>query len=306
IRGIGVRAERDLYACGITSYAQIADWTADDVEAANADLGEEGRVQRENWIEQARILANGEETSFARRSRLESLGTPTAATPLPIPAFEAPPESLPASPSEPVPAEIADEGPSLDDQIATIAPLGELDEAEAVEVTDDVVTDTAEAGETDNGLAGAFGVGGVAATAAASVIDRSDTSEPVEEPQAAVEPPPPAPSPAGAPPEQTAPVSADLRSVRSSALRSTSRDGTAADDLKRIRGIGVLIERRLNAMGVTRYAEIANWTTSDIDYYSSAFDFRGRIERERWVEQARILESGGSTEFSSRIDRGEF
>ena len=34
-------------------------------------------------------------------------------------------------------------------------------------------------------------------------------------------------------------------------------------------------------------------------------DFKGRIERENWVEQARILAAGGQTEFSRRVDRGE-
>jgi predicted flap endonuclease-1-like 5' DNA nuclease len=78
------------------------------------------------------------------------------------------------------------------------------------------------------------------------------------------------------------------------------------DDLKRIRGIGVLIEKRLNAMGVTRYEHIANWTSGDIDRVSQVLEFGGRIEREAWVEQARILSSGGQTEFSRRVDRGEF
>lgn len=78
------------------------------------------------------------------------------------------------------------------------------------------------------------------------------------------------------------------------------------DDLKRIRGIGVLIEKKLNSMGVTRYEQIAKWTSTDIDRVSHVLDFRGRIERENWVEQARILASGGQTEFSRRADRGEF
>lgn len=91
-----------------------------------------------------------------------------------------------------------------------------------------------------------------------------------------------------------------LRSVKSETLRSP-----ATDDLKRIRGIGVLIEKRLNAAGVTRYDQIANWTVGDIDRISQNLDFKGRIERENWVEQARILSSGGQTEFSRRVDRGE-
>jgi predicted flap endonuclease-1-like 5' DNA nuclease len=86
----------------------------------------------------------------------------------------------------------------------------------------------------------------------------------------------------------------------SKVLRSAPRE-----DLKRIRGIGVLIENRLNAMGVVAYEQIANWTAADIDRVSQSLDFKGRIERENWVEQARILASGGATEFSRRVDRGE-
>ena len=74
-------------------------------------------------------------------------------------------------------------------------------------------------------------------------------------------------------------------------------------DLKRIRGVGVSIEKRLHAMGITSYEHIANWTASDIDRISQSLDFKGRIERENWVEQARILAAGGQTEFSRRFDR---
>lgn len=77
------------------------------------------------------------------------------------------------------------------------------------------------------------------------------------------------------------------------------------DDLKRIRGVGVLIEKRLNAIGITRYDQIANWTSGEIDRVSQVLEFKGRIEREGWVEQARILLNGGQTEFSRRVDRGE-
>jgi predicted flap endonuclease-1-like 5' DNA nuclease len=108
-----------------------------------------------------------------------------------------------------------------------------------------------------------------------------------------------------------------LRSVRSQAFQgadavdggarlATTRVRSAAlDDLKRIRGIGVLIEKKLNSMGVVSYETIANWSAADIDRVSQSLDFKGRIERENWVEQARILASGGATEFSRRVDRGE-
>jgi predicted flap endonuclease-1-like 5' DNA nuclease len=110
-----------------------------------------------------------------------------------------------------------------------------------------------------------------------------------------------------------------LRSVRSEAYQGAAQGsvvtarigpakglrGAAVDDLKRIRGIGVLIEKKLNQMGFVAYEQIANWTAEDIDRISQSLDFKGRIERENWVEQARILASGGTTEFSRRVDRGE-
>jgi predicted flap endonuclease-1-like 5' DNA nuclease len=89
------------------------------------------------------------------------------------------------------------------------------------------------------------------------------------------------------------------------ATTSGTKPSGPADDLKRIRGIGVLIEKRLNGVGITRYEHIANFSNSDIDRISQMLEFKGRIERESWVEQARILASGGQTEFSRRVDRGE-
>ena len=92
------------------------------------------------------------------------------------------------------------------------------------------------------------------------------------------------------------------------ALRGAARRGGGAraapvaevDDLKRIRGIGVLIEKKLNSLGVTHYEQVANWTGADIERISNILDFKGRIERENWIEQARILATGGQTEFSRR------
>ncbi|HJU32299.1 MAG TPA: cell envelope biogenesis protein TolA, partial [Hyphomicrobiaceae bacterium] len=101
-----------------------------------------------------------------------------------------------------------------------------------------------------------------------------------------------------------------LRSVRSAAYHGATpltpaQHPAQFEDLKRIRGIGVLIERRLNQLGVVSYEQIANWTADEIARVSQSLDFKGRIERENWVEQARILASGGATEFSRRVDRGE-
>jgi len=101
--------------------------------------------------------------------------------------------------------------------------------------------------------------------------------------------------------EPVAPSSTDRHRV--GGLAEAIRERTSADDLKRIRGIGVLTEKRLNALGTTTYRHIADWTPEDVDRISKALDFKGRIQRENWVEQARILSAGGDTEFSRRLDR---
>ena len=61
------------------------------------------------------------------------------------------------------------------------------------------------------------------------------------------------------------------------------------DDLKRIKGIGPAIEARLNKMDITSFAQIAAWSQSDIDTISQSLSFKGRIERENWIEQAGTL-----------------
>ena len=95
-----------------------------------------------------------------------------------------------------------------------------------------------------------------------------------------------------------------FRSVRSEALLGRAAAGPQRmDDLKQIRGISALIEDRLNMMGYTSYAQIAAWSQADIDRVSQQLDFRGRIERENWIEQARILARGGQNEFSRHQDR---
>ncbi len=80
---------------------------------------------------------------------------------------------------------------------------------------------------------------------------------------------------------------------------------TGPDDLKLIRGIGRKNEGQLNAVGVTRFAQIAAWTSKDEQTWGEKLDFPGRIEREEWVSQAKKLASGTSTYFSRRVKSGK-
>ncbi|MFK7993088.1 MAG: hypothetical protein AB8B87_03060 [Granulosicoccus sp.] len=62
------------------------------------------------------------------------------------------------------------------------------------------------------------------------------------------------------------------------------------DDLKLIKGIGPVMERTLNELGVTTFRQLADFTQLDIDKVSEAIGaFPGRIERDDWVGKAKLF-----------------
>jgi predicted flap endonuclease-1-like 5' DNA nuclease len=368
IRGIDAGTAARLKGLGIVRYDQIAGWTRADVERIAPALGQKGRIARENWIEQAQILAKGGQTFFsARRARGE------AGTAAPTPDEGAPPAG-PAAPaaelprpmsrvgvaavviappagSQPAPAvseraafaqggqatPIRPAEPSTQDNLRRIGGItAEIERAlngRGVSRYSEIAQWSPAAVERldkDLGLAGRisrenwieqaqilsrggdtrfsreFDRGGEAPAAAPPrPIKLPDAIREHEAAQAA--------APTARPDLST------LRSVRSEAYQDTSEPGPEAarraaslrrvvrtsqtNDLKRIKGIGVLIEKKLNSLGVSTYEDIANWTSEDIERISQSLDFKGRIQRENWVEQARILAAGGETEFSRRADR---
>lgn len=80
----------------------------------------------------------------------------------------------------------------------------------------------------------------------------------------------------------------------------TAPRGGSADDLKLISGVGPKLEKVLHDLGVYHYAQIADWTGENIFWVDEKLKFRGRIEREGWIEQAKTLAAGGETAFSKR------
>lgn len=77
------------------------------------------------------------------------------------------------------------------------------------------------------------------------------------------------------------------------------------DDLKRIRGIGKQNEGRLHGLGIWHFDQIAGWSADEVKWVGGYLAFPGRIEREEWVSQAKVLATGGDTEFSKRADAGK-
>jgi small subunit ribosomal protein S2 len=66
-----------------------------------------------------------------------------------------------------------------------------------------------------------------------------------------------------------------------------------ADDLKKITGVGPVLERKLNALGITRFDQIAAFTPEDLAKVDELLNFKGRAERDDWVGQARGLAGAG-------------
>ena len=85
---------------------------------------------------------------------------------------------------------------------------------------------------------------------------------------------------------------ADAVGARPPALAAPSG---AADDLKRINGIGPANEAKLNALGIYHYDQIAAWDDAQARWVGAYLAFPGRIEREDWVAQARALAGSKAT-----------
>jgi len=75
---------------------------------------------------------------------------------------------------------------------------------------------------------------------------------------------------------------------------------SGSDDLKKISGVGPALEKKLHAADVTSFAQIAAWSAEDVMRMDDVLSFKGRITRDDWIAQAKILAAGGETEFSKR------
>ncbi len=75
---------------------------------------------------------------------------------------------------------------------------------------------------------------------------------------------------------------------------ATARGGRA-DDLKIIKGIGPSLEKLCHSLGYYHFDQIAKWTPEEIAWVDDNLEgFKGRVTRDEWVSQARILAAGGT------------
>jgi len=147
-----------------------------------------------------------------------------------------------------------------------------------------------------------FGSAPKAAVAAAAPVAAAAVAAPRVTPPAP--PPPPAPKPAPVAAPVAAPKKAAPPKKRVSKPKPAPKP-RAKDDLKRVKGIGRQNEARLNAVGITTFAQIAAWSKKEQAEMGDRLAFPGRIEREEWVKQAAVLAKGGETKFSKRVAKGD-
>ncbi|MBV7409448.1 NADH-quinone oxidoreductase subunit E [Maritimibacter sp. DP1N21-5] len=83
------------------------------------------------------------------------------------------------------------------------------------------------------------------------------------------------------------------------------REGKA-DDLKAIKGVGPKLETMLHGMGFYHFDQIAAWSADELAWVDQNLEgFKGRASRDNWTEQAKTLASGGETEFSKKVKKGD-
>lgn len=77
-----------------------------------------------------------------------------------------------------------------------------------------------------------------------------------------------------------------------------------ADELTRMKGVGPKVAMMLNGMGVTRYDQIASWTDADVARIDAQLGaFKGRVTRDQWVEQARLLAAGDKAGYEAKFGK---
>lgn len=105
--------------------------------------------------------------------------------------------------------------------------------------------------------------------------------------------------------------SAKPKAARSAAVlglvRLTApRDGVP-DDLQEIEGIGPALEKLVNSLGFYHFDQIAAWSEADVALVDAEMKtFKGRIARDKWVEQARIIVSEGLEAFRERARANDY
>jgi small subunit ribosomal protein S2 len=82
---------------------------------------------------------------------------------------------------------------------------------------------------------------------------------------------------------------AEKKAEKKAGFEGLKKPDGEPDDLKEITGVGPVMEKKLNDFGIYHYRQIAGLKKAEIAEIDEALNFKGRIERDEWVKQAKAL-----------------
>jgi NADH-quinone oxidoreductase subunit E len=115
----------------------------------------------------------------------------------------------------------------------------------------------------------------------------------------------PAPAPAAVQPLLASEPAAETAAVQPKGLAAAR--GGKADDLKTIEGIGPVLEKLCHDLGIFHFDQIAAWGPAEVAWMDGNLKgFKGRVTRDRWVAQARIICTDGIEAFRIRARTNDY
>ena len=261
IAGVGPTMANDLKGLGIVSFKQLSELSDDEAENVNQQTGFPGRVEREEWREQAVELMAGKppRAKVDREQRAAAAPDPDV-EPAPVPAPAAPDDlSL-----------ISGVGPAIAKNlnefgITTYKQVLALSDEDAERVNDFV------------GFPGRVQREEWREQAAELMAGKPPRAKLDQEAKAAKPKPKKLPAPA--------PKAAEAAEAAPGKIAPPS----AKDDLTKIKGIGPALQRELQNMGFHTYLQLSELNPEQIAEVNTQIGFPGRVERENWIGQAREL-----------------
>ena len=134
---------------------------------------------------------------------------------------------------------------------------------------------------------------------------------PVETPEAASAPKPAAAKPAIKPVARPAvkPATGAVAAPKSSGKPARPKGLPGArngkpDNLQMISGVGPKLEKILHGLGFFHFDQIADWSSDQVEWVDEHLRYKGRIERDAWIAQARLLAAGDMDQFSALFGPG--
>lgn len=118
------------------------------------------------------------------------------------------------------------------------------------------------------------------------------------------------PAPAATPVAAPAPVASAAEPASAEGTKPVAlaapRNGQA-DDLKKLEGIGPALEKLCNEMGIFHFDQIAAWGEAEVAWMDANLKgFKGRVTRDKWVAQARLIGTVGMDEFLRRAKTNDY